>query len=289
MDRIVDIHNHIIFDVDDGPDTLQTSMDMMRQAVEKKVTDIVATPHQFEQDLTDHVRRQEKVLGNFEILKAEVKKEKLPLKLHLGAEIFFSTQVVNAPEIPFLTVNNQKKYALIEFSMNWQPEGYKEAFYELIQNGCTPILAHPERYGYFWDIADDIIDLVKMGTLLQINAGSLLGYMGTQALFISEMLLSCGLAHVIASDAHRARRAIGFNITRAADEYRERYPEIDMDRLISENPLRIVQGETLEINEDACYNFNRDQRYKQWRRFYFRHDILGIGRRTRTKRKKRFL
>jgi len=83
MDRIVDIHNHIIFDVDDGPDTLQTSMDMMRQAVEKKVTDIVATPHQFEQDLTDHVRRQEKVLGNFEILKAEVKKEKLPLKLHL--------------------------------------------------------------------------------------------------------------------------------------------------------------------------------------------------------------
>lgn len=289
MDRIVDIHNHIIFDVDDGPDTLETAMDMMRQAVEKKVTDIVATPHQFEQDLMDHVRRQEKVLGNFEKLKAGVKKEKLPLQLHLGAEIFFTTQVVNAPEIPFLTVNDQKKYALIEFSMNWQPQGYKEAFYELIQGGCTPILAHPERYGYFWDIADDIIDLVKMGSLLQINAGSLLGYMGTQALFVSEMLLSCGLAHVIASDAHRAHRTIGFNITRAADEYRERYPEIDIDRLISGNPLRIVQGQTIEVNEDACYNFDKARFYKQWRRFYFWHDILGISRRTGFKRKKRYL
>ncbi|MDD3966131.1 MAG: CpsB/CapC family capsule biosynthesis tyrosine phosphatase [Candidatus Neomarinimicrobiota bacterium] len=287
MDRIVDIHNHIIFDVDDGPDSLETSMEMMRQAVEKKVTDIVATPHQFEQDLLDHVRRQEKVRGNFEKLKAEVKKEGLPLQLHLGAEIFFTTQVVNAPEIPFLTVNNEKKYALIEFSMNWQPEGYKEAFYELIQNGCTPILAHPERYGYFWDIAEDILDLVKMGTLLQINAGSLLGYMGSPALFISEMLLAEGLAHVLASDAHRARRAIGFNITRAADEYRGRYPWVD--KLISENPLRIVQGEPLEINDEACDRFDKKLRFKQWRRFYFRHDILGLGRKTRLNRKKRHL
>lgn len=278
MEHIADIHNHIIFDVDDGPDKLESSMKMMRQAVERKITDIVATPHQFENDIADYEHRQKKVLENFNTLREEVKKENLPLNLYLGAELFFSTQLNNATEIPYLTLENKKKYALIEFSMNWQPEGYKETFYELIMNGCTPILAHPERYSYFWDVAEDILDLVKMGTLLQINASSLLGYMGTQAHFVSQMLLSEGLAHVIASDAHRASHAIGFNMPRAAEMYREQFPNIDMNKLISENPMKIIRGETIEINDEPVYRFDKKQQYKKWRRFYFRHEILGLNR-----------
>lgn len=287
MEHIADIHNHIVFDVDDGPNTLENSMKMMRQAAERNITDIVATPHQFENDLIDHVHRQEKVINNFNILKAAVQKEKLPLNLYLGAELFFSTQLVSAPEIPYLTVNDNKKYALIEFSMNWQPQGYKETFYELIMNGCTPVLAHPERYGYFWDIAEDIMDLVKMGTLLQINAGSLLGYLGTQAHFVSQMLLAQGLAHVIASDAHRASRAIGFNMPHAVETYRDELPHIDMHKLISVNPIKIIRGEPIEINEEPTYDFDRKLQYKKWRRFYFRHEILGLNRKTGKKRKKR--
>lgn len=289
MEHIADIHNHIVFDVDDGPNTLESSMNMMRQAAERKITDIVATPHQFENDLADHQHRQEKVINNFKALKEEVQKEKLPLNLYLGAELFFSTQLVSAPEIPYLTVNNNKKYALIEFSMNWQPEAYKETFYELIMNGCTPVLAHPERYAYFWDMAEDIMDLVRMGTLLQINAGSLLGYMGTQAYFVSKMLLAEGLAHVIASDAHRASRAIGFNMPRAVEIYREELPHIDMHKLISVNPMKIIRGEPIEINDEPTYSFDKQQQYKKWRRFYFRHEILGLNRKMGKKPKKSIL
>ncbi len=67
MEHIADIHNHIVFDVDDGPNTLENSMKMMRQAAERNITDIVATPHQFENDLIDHVHRQEKVINNCSI------------------------------------------------------------------------------------------------------------------------------------------------------------------------------------------------------------------------------
>jgi protein-tyrosine phosphatase len=289
MEHIADIHNHIIFDVDDGPDSLESSMKMMRQAVDNGITDIVATPHQFEKDIADYANRQKIVLENFNTLQTEVQKAKLPLKLYLGAELYFTTQLVTVPQMPYLTVDDKKKYALIEFSMNWPPEGYKETFYELIQSGCTPILAHPERYSYFWEIAEDILDLVKMGTLLQINAGSLLGYMGPQAHFVSQMLLSEGLAHIIASDAHRASRAIGFNLTRAADAFREDMPHIDFDMLISVNPMNVIRGEPIEINDEPTYRFDKKFQYKKWRRFYFKHEILGFGRNPGVKRKKRHL
>ena len=72
MQRLVDIHNHIIFNVDDGPGTLEQSMDMMHQAVKNGVTDIVATPHQLEIDqVSEHHDRQKKIIDNFNILKAE--------------------------------------------------------------------------------------------------------------------------------------------------------------------------------------------------------------------------
>ena len=286
MQRTVDIHNHIIFDVDDGPPALEDSMLLLRQAVKHGITDIAATPHQLEKDqVAGYEERQKKVLRNFNILKEAAGKEKLPLNLYLGAELYFTTRIGRAPEIPYFTYEDKKKYALIEFSMNWPPQGYKEAFYELIQDGCTPILAHPGRYGYFWEIAEDIVDLVKMGSLLQINSGSLLGYMGTQARFVSEMLLTEGLVHIIASDAHRASRAIGFNLNRAVDIYREKYPEIDFRRLTYENPMKVLRGETIEVNEEPCYRFDRSRQYKKWRRFYFVHDILGIGDKTTRKRK----
>ena len=287
MQRIVDIHNHIIFNVDDGPGTLEQSMAMMRQATEYGITDIVATPHQLENDqVSGHPIRQQKIIENFNILKEEVLKEQLPLNLYLGSELYYTTYVVNAPEIPFYTYEDKKKYALIEFSLNWHPEGYKETFYELIQNGITPVLAHPERYSYFWEIIDDIIDLVKMGSILQINAGSLLGYQGTQARFLSDMLLREGLVHVIASDAHRASRAIGFNLPRAVETFKEKYPHVDFEALSSENPWKIVQGEPLVVDEEPCYKFDKNKQFKLWKRYYFIHDVLGIDNKTKKRRKK---
>ena len=287
MQRLVDIHNHIIFDVDDGPGTIEQSMDMMRQAVKCGVTDIVATPHQLEKDqVSKHHERQNIIKENFDLLKEKIKEEDLPLNLYLGSELYYTTYVVHAPEIPFYTYEDKKKYALIEFSLNWHPEGHKEVFYELIQNGITPVLAHPERYSYFWEIVDDIIDLIKMGAVLQINAGSLLGYQGTQARFLSEMLLREGLAHVIASDAHRPSRAIGFNMPRAAETFKKKYPDIDFNVLISENPWKIVQGETLDIDDEPCYKFDKNKQYKLWRKFYFIHDVLGIDNKTKKRRKK---
>ena len=130
MDRLVDIHNHIIFDVDDGPGTFEESMDLLRQAAERGITDIAATPHQLENDqVSEYDERQKKIYKNFQILREGILKEGLPLNLYLGGELYYTTHVAHAPETPYFTYDDKKKYALIEFSMNWPPEGYKEIFY----------------------------------------------------------------------------------------------------------------------------------------------------------------
>ena len=281
MRHIVDIHNHYINNVDDGAQSVKMSMDMLRQAAERGITDIVATPHQLERDQLDPLHhRQDVIIENLEKLKEEVVKEKLPINLYLGGELYYSRSIPDVLNVKYFTYENKKKYALVEFSMSWAPEAQDRIFYELMQQDCTPILAHPERYSFFWDFTDEIIHLLKMGTLLQINAGSLLGYQGTQAYYVSHLLLKKGLAHVIASDAHRPRKSNGFNMTIAADMCKTMYPDLDIDSLISENPWNILQGLPISIDDEPFYNFNTNKEYKLWRRFKFKYDYLGIGTRA---------
>lgn len=185
MKRIVDIHNHFIYEVDDGAQSLKMSMEMLKQAVGRGITDVVSTPHQLEIDQIDSEhKRQDKIKKHFDIIRNEVKKEKLPIKLYLGGELYFSPYISDAPKVSYFTYEDKKKYALVEFAMNWKPSNHDVLFYSLIEQGCIPVLAHPERYSFFWEFADEILRLVKMGALLQINAGSLLGYQGLSLIHI---------------------------------------------------------------------------------------------------------
>lgn len=284
MKRIVDIHNHYIHEVDDGSQSLDMSMQMLRQAVERGITDIVATPHQLEIDQADpEHKRQEKIIRHWNIVRDEVKKEKLPLNLYLGGELYFTRYISEAPKVQYFTYEDKKKYALVEFAMNWKPSSHDKLFYSLMEQNCTPVLAHPERYSFFWEFADEIMRLVRMGTLLQVNGASLLGNHGTQAQYIAEMLIRKELAVAIASDAHRPKYNNGFNLPIAAAFCKEKYPHLDIDKLISDNPWKIVQGEELFFDDDPAYEFDQAKEFKLWRRYRFKHDILGIGKRRKNK------
>ncbi len=282
MKKIVDIHNHYIHEVDDGSRSLDMSMEMLKQAVERGITDIVATPHQLEIDQADSEHaRQEKILKHFQIIKDEVNKEKLPVNLYLGGELYFTRYIPEAPKVAYFTYEDKKKYALVEFAMNWKPSQHDKLFYKLLEQDCTPVLAHPERYSFFWEFADEIMRLVRMGVVLQVNGGSLLGFHGIQAQYIADMLIRKNLAVAIASDAHRPHYNNGFNIKIAADMCKNKYPKHDIDSLISDNPWKIVQGEDLLFDDEPAYEFDHSKEFKLWRRYRFKHEIFGIGKRKR--------
>lgn len=275
MKRMIDIHNHVLFNVDDGSSSLEMSLSMAQQAANRGITDIVATPHQLEQHQIEKCQiRQEKVYNAYRILQEEIKKNNIPINLYLGSELYFSPLVKYAQNTPYFTYNDQGKYVLVEFSLTWRPNGHKELFYDLINNGCTPILAHPARYVYFWEIIEDIMDLIKMGTLVQINSGSLLGYNGKKAQYISELLLRKELVHIVASDAHKTRESAGFTLPIAVKEFSKKYPNIPFEDYTWHNPENIIENRSMDVSDEACYHFDVKKEKGIFTRKMFLYDLF---------------
>ena len=275
MNRVIDIHNHIVFGVDDGAQTLEMSLSMAQQAANRGITDIIATPHELEQhQIEKSGLRQQKIISNFKRLQVEIIKNNIPVTIYLGSELYFTPLVKYATEIPYFTYLNNKKYTLIEFSLNWPPQGYKELFYDIMNQGCTPILAHPGRYVYFWEIVDEVLDLIKMGSLLQINSGSLLGYNGIRSQYISELLLRKGLVHFIASDAHKTSEAVSFTLTKAVDYFQHKYPKLPFEDYIYNNPQKVLEGIPIEPNDEPCFKFNVLKEKKRFKRKMFIYSIF---------------
>lgn len=190
---MIDIHTHILFDVDDGSDSLETSIKMIQKEISDGVTDIILTPHYNKRSKSFN---KERIISNYHQLLKEVKDRNLNINLYLGYEIYYREGMLK--EIEGFTIANSK-YLLIEFSTNIQTD-IEELVYDLVSNGYKPIIAHCERYTYL--SIDDYIKIKEAGALLQVNAATVIGKHGLKLKRRFKKLLSLGLVDFIASDMH---------------------------------------------------------------------------------------
>lgn len=198
----IDIHSHILPDVDDGARDFEESLLIMNKIREAGGKGIVLTPHVATEG--NETKLLDKVENQFETLNRLVAENRIALDLYLGAELMLH------PELPQkikgdkrFTINGKGKYALIEMPFFEIPFYAPNVFFNLLASGITPIWAHPERCS---DIVKDyraVLNYTKNGVLLQVNAGSLLGFYGREAKETSIALIKNGLVHVLASDTHR--------------------------------------------------------------------------------------
>ena len=142
---MIDIHNHILPNIDDGSKSTEMSLNMLKYAYEQGVTDVVSTVH-FQHPLFLNIDHS---LGNLqriaESLQSKLDKCKIPIKIHLGYEVFYFENLLKISNKP-LTTMGDGKYMLIEFSPKNIPNSQKQTLYDLKLSGITPIIAHPERY-----------------------------------------------------------------------------------------------------------------------------------------------
>ena len=199
---MVDIHTHVIPNVDDGSPSLSESINMIKHEISIGVDTIYCTPH--------HIyKRYEKsvdtIKSQFELLKKEVEKENLPIKLYLGQEICYSHRediisMLKAGKL--LTLNNTNR-VLLEFSFTREPEDVLDVIYNFNVNGYEAIIAHIERYE--WMTIDKVKALRNEGALIQINSNSYLGMTTWKEKRITRKLLKLGLVDFVASDTHSFR------------------------------------------------------------------------------------
>ena len=201
---MIDIHTHIIPFVDDGSSSLEDSLAMVKHELDIGVDTIICTPHHIKHRYEKSV---EEIKTNFNLLKAEVEKQNLPVKLLLGQEICYTHRediLSFLNEGKLLTLNNTK-YVLLEFSFTREPEDITDIIYNFSIKGYKVIVAHIERYE--WISLDKVVNLKNEGALIQINSGSLVGQTTWKEKRFVKKLLKRNLVDIIASDVHSFRKS----------------------------------------------------------------------------------
>jgi len=249
LEKIYDFHNHIVYGVDDGSDSLETSIKMLQQAADQGVTNVVCTTHQFEPITPTYPsKRQENIVERFNILKKSIKDRKIPIELSLGSEIMFFGDMKKYLSLPYFSINDNKKYVMIEFRLIGPPINYVDTFYDLVLKGYKPILAHPERINGLYNDRTNLIKLLKMGVLFQINTGSILGLLGTRAKIISKKYLENNWIHLLGSDAHSLNFRRGFSMQKGIEHISKYYPNVNLKEILETNPKAVINGEHVEVD-----------------------------------------
>lgn len=199
---MIDIHTHIIPNVDDGSPDLETSLAMIRHEIDIGVKEIICTPHHIYRRYEKSV---EEIKSQFNLLEEAVEKENLPIKLYLGQEICYThreDQIKMLREGKLLTLNKTNRI-LLEFSFTREPEDLLDVFYNFSINGYEVIVAHIERYE--WMTYEKALAIRNEGAKIQINSNSYLGLTTWKEKRFVKKLLKKDLVDYVASDTHSFR------------------------------------------------------------------------------------
>lgn len=197
---MLDLHNHVLFGLDDGCRTLEESAALCAAAKAAGHVGFVATPHirpgMFDNDPDGIRARRDEVRATVEAA---------GLELFLGAEYYFDADLLEAARGKrLLTLGERSRYVLAELPSGALPVRYDEVLYEIRLAGYVPIVAHPERCaGVQENLPSALSALRQVGALLQLDLGSLVGHYGRAAKKASAELVKQGAYHVAACDLHR--------------------------------------------------------------------------------------
>jgi protein-tyrosine phosphatase len=199
---VIDLHTHILPNVDDGPRFLVESLEMARVAVADGITHLAATPH------SGHCQGEDRrawVTEQVSRLQAELDAAGIPLSLVPGAEVYITRDLLADYQARRVFPLNGSRYMLVELPFHDWPDYTDSVLLELLDIGITPIMAHPERNSVIQADPGCLFDLVSRGLLTQVNGASLLGENNGRARNTARLLIEHNLAHILASDSHHAR------------------------------------------------------------------------------------
>lgn len=235
---MVDIHCHILPNVDDGPRSWEMTAEMCRVAADDGIRHIVATPHCNHEFAFDRPRYEAML---FELREASLGR----IDFSIGCDFHFSYEnIANALENPTRYTINGTCYLLIEFSDYGIPPNTEEHIFLLAGRGMVPIITHPERNPLLARCPQRVLDLISAGALVQVTANSITGFWGSQAKSVSEWLLKQGAVHAVASDAHdpELRKPV---LSDARLALAKLVGEDVAEALVLNNPQAIIDGRRL--------------------------------------------
>lgn len=195
----VDMHNHLLFGLDDGAQTMEDTVRFLKHFVTLGYTDIICTPHSNEDP---YPNESAVILDKLASVQQLAKEHQIPINIRAAAEYMMDLRFLKKLEVkePLLCLKENK--VLVEMSYKFESPYLYECLFALQTLGYEPILAHPERYSFYHHKYDKYASLREKGFDLQLNALSALGYYGPHVKEIADRLLADKLYDYIGTDAH---------------------------------------------------------------------------------------
>ena len=193
-----DVHSHFIPGIDDGAKSIEDSLNMIRSMAEFGYKKVITTPHV----MSDYYRNTPEIINNgLAKVKEAIAKEGIQIEIEAAAE--YNLDADFEPKIKskeLLTFGDN--YALFELPFLMEPPNLKNAIFEMQMNGYKPVLAHVERYPFWFKDFDKILELKDRGVFIQLNINSLTGFYGPEVQATGEKLIDEGLVDLLGSDCH---------------------------------------------------------------------------------------
>jgi protein-tyrosine phosphatase len=235
---VIDIHSHILPEVDDGAKSWEISVEMCRRAAADGITYMVATPHANDRYRYDRecfqglVTRLQEQLGN-------------TIKIGLGCDFHLSYEnIQDAQAHPKRYVIDDTRYMLVEFSNYAVPLHTNDSFQKLGDCGMTPVITHPERNPILRENLQRVVEWAEQGCVVQVTGSSLTGFWGERSQKAARWLLEHQSVHVLATDAHDLEKRVPI-LSKSRDAAAQICGEEIANALVELNPRAIVQNEAL--------------------------------------------
>lgn len=235
---MIDIHHHLLFDLDDGPSDIEVSVAMAEMSMQNGVTHIVCTPHSSEQFHFDPEANREHLARL---------QERVGSRITLGLGCDFHLMYKNIEEAllhPAKFSINGKGYLLVEFPNHVIAPNMTETFFQLSLAGLTSIITHPERNPVLKQHPERLAEWLRAGCYVQITAASLTGRFGKTARRLCYDLLDRNWVHFLATDAHDVSSRPP-KLLEAYELVAQKYGEETANRLCVENPRAAFYGEAM--------------------------------------------
>ena len=243
---MIDIHSHIVFEVDDGPKTIEDSRALLEESYRQGVRTIISTSHRrkgmFETP-------EAKIEENFKQVQELAKEIADDLTVLYGAEIYYTSDILDKLEQGKIPRLADSQYALIEFSMITPYKEIHTALSNVLRLGVTPVVAHIERYHCLENDEKKVQELINMGCYTQINSSSVLKpkLLGDSHKFMkkrTQFFLEKDLVHFVASDMHNLSQRPPF-MKEAFDIVAKKYGSRRAEALFGGNQALLLKNELI--------------------------------------------
>lgn len=239
----VDVHCHCLPGIDDGPSSMEESIELCRRLVKDGFTTVIATPHQLGH--YDQENSGDKVRGAVKELSAALMKEDVPLEILPGADVRVDERILAMLDKgDVLTLADRRRHLLLELPHELMIDPLP-LMDQLAQRGVQPIISHPERHHVLRRSPKVLRSWASCGVLVQVTAGSLVGGFGQRAQAAAWSMIYDGLVDLVATDAHDSRRRPPC-MSSAIDAICQLAGRETARRLCIANPQRILDGEPIK-------------------------------------------